>query len=140
MIFNPIYEFEAFNRLIDSFFNDELREKYINEDYSEGNIFENKDGYILEFLVPGIKSENLSIDINNGILTITAKRDSSEVDEKNSKLIKKERISYNFIKSYKLIDGIDIDKIEAKITNGVLMIYLPKKPEAKPKQISVKVQ
>jgi len=140
MIFNPIYEFEAFNRLIDSFFNDELREKYINEDYSEANIFENKDGYILEFLVPGIKSENLSIDVNNGILTITAKRDSSEVDEKNSKLIKKERISYNFIKSYKLIDGIDIDKIEAKITNGVLMIYLPKKPEAKPKQISVKVQ
>ena len=82
------------------------------------------DHYLLEADMPGIKKEAVSIEVNDGVLTISAQTKQSR-EEKKENYVFSERRSGSFSRSFTL-NGIDEEKISAACEDGVLKLTLPK--------------
>ena len=89
--------------------------------------------------VPGIDPKEVDIQVQNGTVTLKGERKfESDVKEDNYRRV--ERVYGSFVRSFSLPLTVDSDKVEAEYRNGVLELRLPKKPEAKPKQVKVAVK
>lgn len=112
-----------------------------NRDRTLGiNVREEDDAYILSALVPGIKSDELNIQVLDDVLRIEGEyKRSSPVDkaEENNYLVR-ELPSSSFNRTLRLPAPIDAEHVEADITDGVLTLRLPKAESARPKQIKIK--
>ncbi len=82
------------------------------------------DHYLLEADMPGVKKEDVSIEVNDGVLTISAQTKQSR-EEKKENYVFSERRSGSFSRSFTL-NGIDEEKISAACEDGVLKLTLPK--------------
>ena len=89
------------------------------------DVSDDGDSYKLEAELPGFKKEDISIDIDNECLTISAERSFDKKDDKNN-YVKRERYYGSYSRSFD-VSNIDIDKIEASYTDGILTPILPKK-------------
>ena len=103
------------------------------------DIVENDNAYEVTADLPGFDEKNIEVQLQNGSLSIKGER-KSEKEEKKKDYHLTEREFGSFERRFTLPEGVDADKIEASLTKGVLMVTLPKKPEAqKPaKKINVK--
>jgi HSP20 family protein len=101
------------------------------------DVKETPEAFLINADMPGIKQEELDVKVTDNRLTIEGKREA-EKTEKGEHYYASERSFGSFARSFTLPQGVQADKIEAKLTNGVLSIQIPKKPEAQPKRISVK--
>jgi HSP20 family protein len=100
------------------------------------NVIENEKDYELEFAVPGLKKEELNLQVDNdGIMSIsmTRKNEDNKEDSKRN-YIRREFTYQEFNQSYILPDDADRAKISAKVENGVLTINVPKMPAEKQPQ------
>jgi HSP20 family protein len=98
---------------------------------------ETSDEYTLKAFLPGLTSEEVNIQFNNGVLSIDGEyKAADEADEKVEKMIG-EFPSGRFARSFELADSIMEDKIEASMSNGVLTVHVPKAEEAKPRTIKI---
>jgi HSP20 family protein len=102
------------------------------------DIFEDEEGLSLRFELAGIESKDVDIRFENGVLTLRGER-KLEHEDKRDKYHRVELSYGTFTRSFSLPGSIDAEKIKAESKNGVLTVFLPKKPEAKPKSIQVKV-
>lgn len=103
------------------------------------NIREEDDSYVLSALVPGLKAEDLNIQVLEDALRIEGEyKRSSPVDklDENEYLLQ-ELPHGSFKRTLRLPAAIDADHVEAKITNGVLTLKLPKAESARPKKINI---
>ena len=100
------------------------------------DIFEDENALTLVADMPGVPKENLQIDLHEDVLTITGTPVVSLPPEENVLLQEFEIGKY--VRRFTLADTIDQEKIEARITNGVLRLTLPKAGPAKPRRIQVK--
>jgi len=139
MLYNPIYEFDRMRSLLDDLFSASVNENARNEELEYTNVYENPNGYMLQFLAPGVKSEDIDVNCASGVISITIKRILDRKEKKDTNILRQERSSAEFTRSYRLSEDADTEKIEAKSMNGILMIFIPKKEKAKNKKISVKV-
>lgn len=103
-----------------SFINDRL-----NENYSAFNTIENEDNYELSVALPGYKKDDISINIDNDVLTISSEL-NEENEQKGKNYITKQIKKCSFTKRFVLSDDIDKDKINAKMEDGILHIKLDK--------------
>jgi HSP20 family protein len=102
------------------------------------DIVEDEDTLRLNVEVPGMAKEDIKINVENGILSISGERKfDKDVKEENCHRI--ERSYGGFYRSFSLPTKVDTEKIEAHYENGILKISMTKKEEAKPRQIEVKV-
>jgi len=103
------------------------------------NTREADDAYYIEVDLPGVKKEDISIDVNDGVLTISGVRKVKE-EHKDDTFYKVESVYGKFERSFTLPEDADADKIEATAKNGVLEIKIPKvvKVEKAPKKIEIK--
>ena len=101
------------------------------------DIAEHNDGFTLTLDVPGLDKDQLSVKVNEGILTVSGER-TREKAEDNNHYNYYERPTGPFERSFRLPDYIDSEHITAENENGVLTLSLPKKEEAKPHTIKVK--
>lgn len=102
------------------------------------DVYEDTDHVIVEAPLAGIKPEHVSIEIEDNVLKLSGSTEQkSEVDEKN--YYRKEIRSGSFYRTVALPKAVDGDGAEATFHDGMLKITIPKKAEAKPKKISVKV-
>ena len=104
------------------------------------NIAEHKDEYIVSLAAPGLKKDDFKIEIDDNMLTINSEKEESK-EEKDKKYTRKEYNYTSFSRSFSLPEGIKVDKIDAKYTDGVLQISLPRTEESitsNPKLIPVK--
>ena len=128
----------------DRFFNsptpwDPSRDRGENSVFPKINVVENADDYTLTAEVPGMKENDIHVEIEDGTLTLTGRHDEKkETEEKTYRI--REFQSRGFERSFRLGDGIDPDGVSARIRNGILMVALPKKEEAKPKSVKVKIE
>ena len=102
------------------------------------NIHETKDAYLLDLNAPGLNKEDIKVNAENGLLTISFdKKEPSKSDD--VKTIKREFSHESFKRSFSLDDKIDVNGIQAKYENGLLKLTLPKKEEVKatPKEITI---
>ncbi len=112
---------------------------FMNDDWFTGrtsgsvpalNVIENEKDYELEFAVPGLKKEELNLQVDNdGVMSISmvSKQEDSKTDNKRNYI--RREFSYQRInQSYILPDDADHKNIKAKVENGVLTINIPKVP------------
>ena len=98
------------------------------------------DHYLLEADLPGFKKEDISIDVDDGYLTITATRKSEYEDkDKKGSYVRVERSYGTYARSFSL-DGIDSDKISAELNDGVLALTLPKEEKVLPKTRKLEIK
>lgn len=96
-----------------------------------------KDAIVLTAELPGVEKDNISVQLENGVLTLSGeKKQESEVKENG--FYRSERVYGQFKRSFTLPDAVDPNKIDAEFRNGVLKLTMAKKPEAAPKLITVR--
>ena len=94
------------------------------------DIKEHEDHYDVEIDLPGFKKEDISVELNDGYLTITAnKNHENEEKNKTGKIIRQERYSGMMSRSFYVGDEITSDEIQGKYEGGVLTLHVPKKED-----------
>jgi HSP20 family protein len=103
------------------------------------DIVDKNDHYEIKADLPGVKKEDLKVNLENGILSIEANHKEEKSEEKDGKVIRKERRTGHFMRSFSLGENVQDKDIKADFKDGVLTIIAPKlKPETpKPRQISI---
>ncbi len=116
------------DNMVDDFFaRDENRMKC--------DIYEKEGIYHVEMDLPGLKKEDIKIELNNGNLTISAEKSSdNEEKDENKKYIRRER-TYGKVSRTFYLGDVNEDAIDASFNNGTLTISIPKADEDKAKKI-----
>jgi HSP20 family protein len=96
------------------------------------NVREEDEAYVLSALVPGLKADDLNIQVLEDVVRIEGEY---RMDE--SKYLIRELPSGSFTRTLRLPAPIDAEQVEANITDGVLTLRLPKAESARPKQIKI---
>lgn len=114
------------DKFFDSIFDDGFFPSYVNNRYGNLNIDikDEDDKYVIVADVPGIKKEEIKVDIDRDVLTISVER-KEEVNEENNNYLRRERRAYNLQRCFRL-DNVKADEINAKLEEGILTLTLPK--------------
>jgi len=126
------------NRLFSDFFGRATQEQNLTTWSPAVDIYEGEHELVVKADLPDIKPEELDIRVENNILTIRGERKfEKKVDEKN--YLRVERTYGGFARSFSLANTVNTEAIKAEYKDGVLTLSIPKREEAKPKQIKVNV-
>lgn len=98
------------------------------------DIYENDDEILLHADMAGVKKENVSVNIDNGTLSLSGVRHLDNNGVPNWE----EFSDVEYVRSFSVPQTIDAEKVEAELKDGVLKLHLPKSEAAKPKQIEIK--
>jgi HSP20 family protein len=140
----PFREFatlqDRMNRLFRESFNDVGRDDSLTTtNFSPAvDVYEDEHKVTLKVEVPGIDEKDIDIRMENNTLTVHGER-KIEKEEKEENYLRVERQYGGFIRTFTLPTTVDTENVSATYDKGVLKISLPKKAEAKPKQIKVNV-
>ncbi len=100
------------------------------------DIYETDNDVVVKAELPGVKKDEIGVEVKAGVLTLRGERKfEKEVKEENYHRV--ERSYGSFLRAFTLPTSVEEDKVSAKLAEGVLEIHLPKKAEAKPKQIKI---
>ena len=125
--------------VFDSIFNEQVFSPATINKVPAVNIAETENAFAIELAVPGLKKEDIKINLDKNLLTISAEVKKEETTE--VKNYSKKEFSYSsFSRSFTLPESVDQNKIEAAYTDGVLKLTVAKKEEAKvqAREIAVK--
>ena len=139
---NPWREMSTLQHRINHLFNepffrsgedDELR---MGTWYPAVDMFDDDDKIVIKAELPGMDKKDISVDIENRVLTLSGERNyDNEVEEEN--YYRRERATGKFKRAFNLPADVDEDQIKADFKDGVLKVEIPKPEEQKPKQITV---
>ncbi len=102
------------------------------------DVYEDEHNVTLKIEVPGIDEKDIDVRIENNVLTVHGER-KFEKEEKEENFRRVERQYGSFTRTFTLPTTVDTENVSATYDKGVLKINLPKKAEAKPKQVKVNV-
>ncbi|MBN2532697.1 MAG: Hsp20/alpha crystallin family protein [Spirochaetales bacterium] len=103
------------------------------------DVIETANDIIVTCELPGLTEKDMDVSITSNVLTIKGTK-KDEREEKKGKFYRKESWSGSFQRTISLPGSVNAENIKADFNNGILTITLPKKEEAKPKQITVNVK
>jgi HSP20 family protein len=132
----------SFDSVVDNFLNTIpgiWNEGYSGINLAPVNIHEAANGYHLEVSVPGINKEDLKVNVDKGLLTISYDK-KEEARSEEYKTVRREFSHRSFKRTFTVNDQIDADGIQAKYENGILKLFLPKKDQSKDSVKQVVVQ
>lgn len=119
-----------------SFYLDDIFDNFINPRESNNlkcDIYEKDGSYHIEMDAPGFKKEDISLEVEDGYIKITASKKSA-VDEENKNYIRRERYSNEYRRQF-YVGNIDADKIKAKFEEGSLKVEIPMESEIPDKKL-----
>ena len=126
--------FNDFDRIFDEFFNTTLpvqRNGNGLKAVPAVNIIENGDTFRLELAAPGLEKNDFKVDVEQNVLRIEVNK---EFKAEEGETYKRCEFGYfDFMRSFRLPETIDANGIEASYVNGILVVHLPKKEDAKVK-------
>ncbi len=136
---NPFSEmddfFKSYNRALAR---NQSHEGLLSADWSPSvDITENDNEFLIKAELPEVKKEDIDINVNNGVVTISGERHSEAKDEKEHRI---ERFYGSFSRSFSLPDNVNEEDINAENKDGMLYLHLPKSAAEKPKKIKVDVK
>ena len=102
------------------------------------DVIDTGDAYKLDAELPGFKKEDIKIDVENDVLTISAER-KADSEENKPNFVKRERFYGSFSRSFD-VSGIEVDGIQAAYNDGVLTLTMPKKVETAPASRRLEIQ
>ncbi|MFW6210624.1 MAG: Hsp20/alpha crystallin family protein [bacterium] len=127
---------DVFADFFDEFFTSDLPSSKLSPAV---DIVENNDNYMVKADLPGMKQEDIKIEVDDGVLRITGERKHEETkDDEKRKYHYYERSYGSFERRFMLPKDIDTEKIDAKYENGELSLTIPKTEAKKPKEIKIK--
>ena len=141
---DPFREFstlqDRMNRLFRDSYGPEGREETLNNTSFAPpvDVYEDEHSVNLKIEVPGVDEKDIDVRIENNVLTVHGER-KFEKEEKQENFRRVERQYGSFTRTFTLPSTVDAEKVAASYDKGILKIALPKKAEAKPKQIKVNV-
>ncbi len=140
---DPFREFGSMRNQIDRLFDDWQRggQEREGSTYSWSpnvDIYEDKNEVTLSAELPGLEDKDVNISVEDNTLTLSGEKKISK-EKKADNYHRVESFYGSFARSFSLPANVDRDKIKANMDKGVLHVVLPKKEEAKPKQISIEV-
>ena len=121
MMLVPNRDFDLFDDIFGDPFFRKSESKMMKTD-----IREDKDNYVIDIDLPGFDKKNIKIDITDGYLTINAKVNNEENDNKKGKYIRKERYYGECSRSFYIGDEVKPESIKANFKNGILTLEVPK--------------
>ncbi|HMQ61969.1 MAG TPA: Hsp20/alpha crystallin family protein [Flavilitoribacter sp.] len=131
----PFAPAKNFGNWIDDFFNRSIGD-FIGTDFPAGqpsvNVIEEENEFRLEVAAPGLQKEDFQINLENGHLTISAKKEQKE-EKTEGKYTRREFNYTSFSRSFNLPETVNEQGIKATYDSGILFVALPKKEEAKTK-------
>ena len=134
---SPFGELERMRQQMERLFEDAVspRQRGLSGVFPLTNLTEDKDNYYVRAELPGVKGDELDIQITANNLAISGERKIAA--EEGVKYHRREREAGTFSRMIGLPGEVDPDKVDAKLENGILTVVVPKAEIAKPKQISV---
>jgi len=130
----------AFPSLIDRFFEGDLMDwnnfnfAGTNATLPAVNVRENDDEITIELAAPGLRKEDFKLDYDNGRLTISSEKEEKFEEKEGEKITRREFSYSSFQRSFSVPEMlVNVDKIAAKYSDGILRLTLPKREEVKPK-------
>ena len=104
------------------------------------DIEEDDKGYTVLADLPGVKKKDISVSLENGVLSITGEKHvEKETGKKGGKKHRMERFHGTFSRRFTLPGEVMEDKVEARYEDGVLSLTIPKAEEAKPRSVDIKI-
>jgi HSP20 family protein len=141
---DPFREVASMQNRLNSLFQEYNRGTEGNPDVTAASfapavdVYEDEHKLVLNLEVPGVKQEDLDVQVEKNTLTVRGER-KFEKDQKEQNFHRIERRYGTFYRSFALPSTVDTENIQAAYENGVLKLELAKKAEAKPKQIKVNI-
>lgn len=130
---------------VDNFFENSLGTEFLSN-FNTGitlpavNIKETNDQYVLELAIPGMKKSDFSIEVDNKVLSISTEVKTE--NQLNDEHYTRREFGYSsFKRTFTLPDTVESEHVNANYTDGILLVTLPKREEAKqkpPKRIEIK--
>ncbi|MGD8258950.1 MAG: Hsp20/alpha crystallin family protein [Desulfobacterales bacterium] len=133
---SPWEELHRMRRQLDQMFDDTPQQRVSAGVFPLINLTEDKDNYYVRAELPGIKGDELDIQVTGKNLAITGERKIA-AEEEGARYHRREREAGTFSRMIGLPGEVDTDNVEANLENGILTIVVSKAEIAKPKQISV---
>lgn len=128
-------QFSNIDRIFDEILNTRFPAAYSNGNSLKArpavNVIENGEGFRIELAAPGLEKQDFSVNVDKNVLRIEANKEFKAVEGETYK--RREFGFYEFKRSFQLPETIDTAGIEANYKDGLLLILLPKKEEAKEK-------
>ena len=128
----------VFNDLFDESFSRAWAQPGVSEEHPAVDVLESKDAYLIRAELPGMKKEDIKVEVKDGTLVLGGERKSDKPAE-GVQYRRAERVAAKFWRSFTLPETVKQDGIEASYKDGVLEIRVPKAEEAKPRQIEISV-
>lgn len=143
---NQLRRFERNGNIFPAFFNhylnDDLFSNFMEENLPATNVAETEKDFSIELSVPGFNKNDIKIEIEKNILTISAEsKVSSEEKDDDKKVLRREFRKSSFTRSFTIPENINAENISAEQIDGILRITLPKQEkvlEDKVKKIEIK--
>ena len=141
---SPLADMAVLQNRLNSIFTDFARPEGDQESLAMGNfippvdVYEDGHQMVLKLEVPGIKQQDLDVNVENQTLTVKGER-KFEKDEKEENFHRIERRYGTFTRTFTLPQTVDTGAVKANYDNGVLTVSFAKKEAAKPKQVKVAI-
>ena len=107
--------------------------------YPKVNVYEYDDKIGIVAEIPGLKKNQLNIEVEEGVLTVSGDKHGI-TEEDGAKILRRELKSSSFKRSFQLGELLDGEKIKANFNDGILSISIPKMEPVKPKKTFVKIK
>ncbi len=139
---DPYREFNSLQSRFNRVFGGALAPRERDEELSLGawippvDIVEEKDRILLTAELPGFMESDVGVQMEGNVLTLRGER-KSETEKEGRTFHRMERSYGQFVRSFTLPNNVDRERIKASFANGLLQIELPKREEAKPRQIKI---
>ena len=125
-----------FSEAMPAFGNEFGVEFFGNNSYPKVDVTDHPDKIVIEAEIPGLIKEDVSVDVEERVLTISGgKRDANFDDD--VRYIRKELKRSSFKRSFKLGDNMKVDGIEADFDNGLLNVTVPKREKDEPRKVKI---
>ena len=129
---NPDLWFSNFDRVFDDFLSGNSF-NWVNHSVPAVNVKEEDEQFSIELAAPGLKKEDFKISLKDHFLSISfEQKNEAEDNDEKGRYTRKELSYQSFSRSFRLPRSVNSELIDANYTDGVLILTLPKKEEAKP--------
>ena len=128
----------VFNGLFDENLGRSSTQPSVSKWYPAVDVLESKDSYLIRAELPGMKREDIKVEVKDGTLVLSGER-KFEKPADGVEYRHVERVTAKFWRSFSLPETVKQDGIEATYKDGILEIRVPKAEEAKPRQIEISV-
>ncbi|MBK9276155.1 MAG: Hsp20/alpha crystallin family protein [Flavobacteriales bacterium] len=131
-----------FNTLVSEFFGRDMNSMFGLDEPRQAlpsvNIIERDAEFKLEVMAPGYKKEDLKVNVEDNVLTVSAEKKNEEQKD-GDRFTRREFHFSSFTRSFRLPESADADRIKAEYTDGILHLSIPKVEATKPKAKEIAV-